>query len=60
MYKWKAEWGRNDNFIMVFKTSEDLLNVKEEFFLLQQRSSSSDMCGRQSGVHRWHAELALW
>lgn len=45
---------------MVFKTSEDLLNVKEEFFLLQQRSSSSDMCGRQSGVHRWHPELALW
>ena len=32
MYKWKAEWGRNDNFIMVFKPSEDLLNVKEEFF----------------------------
>ena len=60
MYKWKAEWGRNDNFIMLFKTSEDLLNVKEEFFFLQQMSSSLDLCGGQSEVHRWDPEWALW
>ena len=45
---------------MVFKPSEDLLNVKEEFFLLQQMSSSLDLCGRQSGMHRWDPELTLW